>query len=473
MTMIFFISLFCALATSATPRIVGGVDAGFIPYQVSLGIEYDGDWSVCGGVLISPNHVLTAAHCVVFKDCSPNADRVFVDAGHKSRNFTLDSTTHQWREANHIYTLTGPNGERYCAGQEFPVGDIALLEIDDGFILTDEIQPATLPFVSAFDLLLANRTLATVSGYGFLEFHDFSVYSEDNPPDSAAISALLPDVLQKVDINLVECKYEYEFDGEPTFVVTVPSSKDTFCAGEWNVENPKDSCQEDSGGPIVVHGSNVLIGLVSYGIGCFGHGFYVDVFQYLGEINTKMANFAATHSTNTSTTVSPCHTLAPTTEATTTEASTTVTSTTVATTTETHTTAAPTTEATTTEATTTVAPTTEATTTEATATEATTTEATTTLAISTTEAPSTTEVLPTTETHPTETPQTSEAETETSSTEVSRDIMAKVAPEAANPESMITQALAPTIVIGLVVVFFCVVLVTGISRLLKRSPPIE
>ena len=46
-------------------RIVGGVSAveGTWPWQVAL-LDQDGD-IFCGGVLITPNFVLTAAHCFV------------------------------------------------------------------------------------------------------------------------------------------------------------------------------------------------------------------------------------------------------------------------------------------------------------------------------------------------------------------------------------------------------------------------
>jgi secreted trypsin-like serine protease len=53
-----------------TPRVIGGEDTepGSIPWQAHLEIERDGqvddDSQRCGGVLVHPRIVLTAAHCV-------------------------------------------------------------------------------------------------------------------------------------------------------------------------------------------------------------------------------------------------------------------------------------------------------------------------------------------------------------------------------------------------------------------------
>nr|XP_016994956.2 serine protease SP24D [Drosophila takahashii] len=66
--------------TEIEPRIVGGTKAkeGQFPHQISLRLR---DEHYCGGVIISNNYVITAAHCVKHGNDVPPADLWSIQAG--------------------------------------------------------------------------------------------------------------------------------------------------------------------------------------------------------------------------------------------------------------------------------------------------------------------------------------------------------------------------------------------------------
>ena len=64
--------------TPITLRVVGGTDAkpNSWPWQISLRVRVHGKLHhICGGSLISPTHVVTAAHCAV-KNTAPSRYKV-------------------------------------------------------------------------------------------------------------------------------------------------------------------------------------------------------------------------------------------------------------------------------------------------------------------------------------------------------------------------------------------------------------
>lgn len=122
------------------------------------------------------------------------------------------------------------------------LNDIALLKLKDPFVLNDFVQPVRLP---AAGQITTGKCIVT--GWGLL--------SEGGDT---------PQVLQKVTIPIVsdeECRKRYSAS-------LIADSM--ICAGYVNTGG-KDSCNGDSGGPMLCAG--YLGGIVSWGRGCARPGY--------------------------------------------------------------------------------------------------------------------------------------------------------------------------------------------------------
>ncbi|KAF1978795.1 trypsin-like serine protease [Bimuria novae-zelandiae CBS 107.79] len=221
-------------------QIVGGstASAGQFPYIVT--ILRSGSLH-CGGSLVNGNTVITAAHCATLE-----ASTYTVRAG--SLNWASGGVTVSVSQVIRNPAYSGNNN------------DIAIFKLAATIPTSSTISYVSLPAAGSDP---AADTSSTVAGWG--------TTSENGPTSST---------LRYVDVPIVSratCQAQYGTSSITTNMV---------CAAE--TAGGQDSCQDDSGGPLITTGTSTLIGVVSFGNGCARRGFagvYTRVSTQLSFIN--------------------------------------------------------------------------------------------------------------------------------------------------------------------------------------------
>lgn len=226
----------------AEPRIVGGEKTSTAehPWVVALTTQ-SGESAYCGGALVAPDRVVTAAHCISGR--AAGSVRVLVGR----TDLRSDEGEERWVARYWVH----PGYQSPTEGD-----DVAVLRLDR------PVSYRTVPLETNKGAYRAGVT-ATVYGWGYT--------SEAGPSSPMLRSAQVPLIADS------DCAATYrEFNPD-----------EMVCAGEPS--GGVDACYGDSGGPLIASGQ--LIGIISWGSGCARErapGVFVRVASYATDITQAL-----------------------------------------------------------------------------------------------------------------------------------------------------------------------------------------
>ncbi|XP_059482715.1 trypsin 5G1-like [Neocloeon triangulifer] len=237
-------------------RILGGREAHLHEYPWIVRMAEKGR-TFCGGALISAEYVLTAAHCLTNR----RKENVQVVIGDHDQTINSETIHTMMRPLSQIHVHKQYNAQTH-------VNDIALLKLRKPVKFNEGIQPACLPSSATLD---PPARMGEIAGWG-----------------RTMEKGMGSDRILRVEVPLLSQK-------ECRMMMIGPEkiTDEMLCAGAKN----KDSCQDDSGGPLIVQnpkkGKHEVHGIISWGYGCGREGFpgiYARVSKFIDWLKSKMPN---------------------------------------------------------------------------------------------------------------------------------------------------------------------------------------
>ncbi|KAH7952170.1 hypothetical protein HPB52_019678 [Rhipicephalus sanguineus] len=258
----------CGVASSALVRIVGGRESqlGAWPWIALLFIDVHGNGvrsPLCGGALVTPRHVLTAAHCTFSGNRSLTPDAFVARLGEHDYLSSDDGANPVDEPVVRIDRHAQFNPRTY-------LNDVAVLTLRRPVPLNKDIALICLPYGSMRDDQYQNRS-ANIAGWGELYY---------GGPSSATLQdTRIP--IQSLDT----CKESFKR-------TSITFTDHYLCAG--SLKGDKDACRGDSGGPLMLLDDQqrfTIIGITSFGRRCAEPGYpgvYTRVAKYLDWIQQRL-----------------------------------------------------------------------------------------------------------------------------------------------------------------------------------------
>ncbi|XP_063698475.1 collagenase-like [Culicoides brevitarsis] len=214
---------------------------GQFPYMIYLTIlKSPGNSFSCGGSLLTRNFGLTAAHCLTFEQDNKTQ---MAEAAHAFMGIVDLMGPEEFEIYRKVTEMIIHENYQIFGDQDYTFHDIALIRFESPVDFCSRVQPITLPdgqirtrsFVKAF---------VTGMGWGMTT-------SGFTSTDLLYATSMI--------INNKKCQKKYN-RAEKNYVIT----EEMICVVPAGSNPRAGACMGDSGGPLILYGTSILVGIASW-----------------------------------------------------------------------------------------------------------------------------------------------------------------------------------------------------------------